>query len=72
MWFIKMGVGEGGSNKKGYVKYIKIFIWEGVLINENGRNVWQFFLRIGTALPLPPHPPLHPQHYIFEELSIYI
>ena len=27
------------------MKYIKIFIWDGVLINGNGGNGWQFFLR---------------------------
>ena len=47
---------------------------EGVLINGNGWNEWQFYLRIGA---LPHAIRLHRvtsknSDYIFEDLSIYV
>ena len=53
---------DGGCNKKGYVEYTKIFIWEEVLINGDVGNGWQFFLRIG-AVPTPPAIRLHRVHF---------
>ena len=58
---------DGACNKKGYVEYIKIFIWEEVLINGNEGNGWQSFLRIGTA-PIPPAIRLHRVYLLYRHL----